>query len=63
MCDVIGGANPSPGDAADDLAVEVIAAYLNPAEQVNELRAALVRLSAPDAPADESDLGAGRRSL
>jgi len=39
------------------LLVEVMAAYLNPAEQVRELRATLARLTAPDAPADEPDLG------
>lgn len=37
--------------------VEVLTAYLNPSEQVKELRATLARLAAPDAPADEADLG------
>jgi len=30
---------------------------LNPADQVAELRTTLARLTAPDAPADEPDLG------
>ena len=38
--------------------VELLTAYLNPAEQVRELRAALARLAAPDAPADEDGLDA-----
>jgi len=37
--------------------VEVLSSYLNPTDQVNELRAALARLSGPDAPADEPELG------
>jgi hypothetical protein len=38
--------------------VELIAAYLNPSEQVAELRTTLARLTASDAPADERELGA-----
>jgi hypothetical protein len=37
--------------------VEVLTSYLNPSEQVRELRATLAGLAAPDAPADEPDLG------
>jgi len=37
--------------------VEVLTSYSNPSEQVRELRAALARLSGPDAPADEPELG------
>jgi hypothetical protein len=38
--------------------VQVVAAYLNPAEQVAEVRMALARLAEPGAPADEPDIGA-----
>ena len=44
-------------------AVQVLTAYLNPAEHVAEVRAALARLAAPGAPADDPDLkGHGRVS-
>jgi hypothetical protein len=38
--------------AKDDL-VELMTAYLNPADQVNELRGPLARHSGRDAPADQ----------
>jgi hypothetical protein len=37
-------------------------AYLNPADQVNELRTALQRLAATDAPSDEPELGTYQRA-
>jgi hypothetical protein len=43
--------------------MEVMAAYLNPSEQTRELRATLARLAAPDAPADEPDIGADRADV
>jgi hypothetical protein len=39
--------------------VEVMTAYLNPSEQVTELRRTLAQLAGPDTPADEPDLGTG----
>jgi hypothetical protein len=36
-----------------DVRVQVLAAYLNPADQVAEIRTALARLAAPDAKTDE----------
>jgi hypothetical protein len=38
--------------------VELVAAFLNPAQQVIELRAVLVRVTGPEPPADEPDLDA-----
>lgn len=37
--------------------VDLMTAYLNPTDQVSELRSTLARLAAADAPADEPDLG------
>jgi hypothetical protein len=54
-----------PADVVPALAgvtsVQVLAAYLNPADQVAEVRTALVRLAEPGAPVDEPDLDADRR--
>jgi hypothetical protein len=44
--------------------VDLLTAYVNPAEQVTEPRTSIAQLAAPDAQADEPDLGAvqdGRR--
>jgi hypothetical protein len=41
--------------------VEIMQAYLNPAERVKELRTTLMRLTSPGAPVDEPDLGALER--
>lgn len=48
----IGGATLE-GDTADDLAVEVLTAYLNPEDQTKQLRTALAELRAPT---DDPDL-------
>jgi hypothetical protein len=37
--------------------VDLMTAYLNPAEQVTELRATLAKLAAPDTPTDARNLG------
>jgi hypothetical protein len=38
--------------------VDLVVAYLNPADQIEELRRTLARLAAPDALADDAALGA-----
>jgi hypothetical protein len=38
--------------------VEVVTAYLNPAQQITELRSVLARLAGPGTATGEADLGA-----